>query len=61
MQALFRAASSRRLKPSLIHHTERNSRYRAHAHQELINYFAMQASTGRRDGYDNAPIESFRG
>jgi len=62
MQALFRAVSIRRPKPSLIQHTDRGSQYCAQAYQKLLRQFGMRASMSRRGNcYDNAPIESFWG
>jgi len=62
MQALFRAVASQRPAPGLIHHTDRGSQYCAHAYQDLVGQFRMQASMSRRGNcFDNAPIESFWG
>jgi putative transposase len=62
MQALFRAVASQRPTPGLIHYTDRGSQYCAHAYQELVGQFRMQASMSRRGNcFDNAPIESFWG
>jgi putative transposase len=62
MQALFRAVASHRPPVGLIHHTDRGSQYCAHAYQDLVSQFGMQASMSRRGNcFDNAPIESFWG
>ena len=62
MQALFRAVASHRPPRGLIHHTDRGSQYCAHAYQNLVSQFGMQASMSRRGNcFDNAPIESFWG
>jgi putative transposase len=47
MQALFRAVASQRPAPGLIHHTDRGSQYCAHAYQDLVGQFRMQASMSR--------------
>jgi putative transposase len=62
VQALFRAVASHRASVGLIHHTDRGSQYCAHAYQDLVSQFGMQASMSRRGNcFDNAPIESFWG
>lgn len=43
MQTLFRAVVSQRLAAGLIHHTNRGAQYRAHAYQEFVGQFRMQA------------------
>jgi putative transposase len=62
MQALFRVVASHRPVTGLIQHTDRNSQYCAHAYQNLLKQFGMQASMSRRGNcFGNAPIESFWG
>ena len=62
MQALFRAVAAKRPAKGLIHHSDRGSQYCAHAYQNLLQQFGMQASmSGKGDCWDNAPMESFWG
>lgn len=59
MTALFRATSTRRPPPGLIHHSDRGSQYCARAYQQLLQQFGMQASMSRKGNcWDNAPMES---
>jgi len=60
MQALFRAVASQRPEPDPSHGPR--AQYCAHAYQDLVGQFRMQASTSRRGNcFDNAPIGSFWG
>lgn len=62
MQALFRAASSKRPSPGLILHSDRGSQYCARDYQRLLSQLGMVPSMSRRgDCWDNAPMESFWG
>lgn len=62
MQALFRAASTKRPPPGLILHSDRGSQYCARDYQRLLCQFGMKASMSRKgDCWDNAPMESFWG
>jgi putative transposase len=62
MQALFRAASTKRPPPGLILHSDRGSQYCARDYQKLLRQFGMKASMSRKgDCWDNAPMESFWG
>ena len=61
-QSLFRAVSTTRPKPGLIHHSDRGSQYCAHEYRKLLTQFQMRASMSRKGNcYDNAPMESFWG
>jgi putative transposase len=62
MQALFRAASTKRPAKGLILHSDRGSQYCAHDYRKLLKQFGMTASMSRTgDCWDNAPMESFWG
>ena len=61
-QSLFRAVSTTRPQPGLIHHSDRGSQYCAHEYRKLLTQFQMRASMSRKGNcYDNAPMESFWG
>jgi len=61
-QSLFKAVSSKRPGPGLVHHSDRGSQYCAHEYRRLVDQFKMRASMSRKgDCYDNAPMESFWG
>ncbi len=62
MQALFRAASTKRPPKGLVLHSDRGSQYCASDYQKHLRQFGMVASMSRRgDCWDNAPMESFWG
>ncbi len=61
-QSFWRAVSSHRPVPGLIHHSDRGGQYCATAFRELLDQFGFQASMSRRANcWDNAPMESFWG
>ena len=61
-QALFRAVTTKRPGPGLIHHSDRGSQYCAHDYQRMLRQFGMQSSMSRKGNcWDNAPMESFWG
>ena len=61
-QSLWRAVSTRRPGPGLIHHSDRGSQYGAHAYRALREPFGFQTSMSRKaNGWDNAPMESVWG
>lgn len=60
--ALQRALCAKRPPPGLIHHSDRGSQYCAADDQRTLRQRRLQASlSGRGNGYDNAPMESFWG
>lgn len=59
-RALWHAVRNKRLAAGLIHHSDRCSRYCAHAYRKLLDQFSMRASMSRKGNcHDNAPMESF--
>jgi putative transposase len=62
MQALFRAVSTKRPPPGLLHHSDRGSQYCSHEYRKMLRQFGMTASMSHKgDCWDNAPMESFWG
>ena len=62
MHALFRAVSTKRPPPGLLHHSDRGSQYCSHDYRKMLRQFGMTASMSRKgDCWDNAPMESFWG
>ena len=62
MHALFRAVSTKRPPPGLLHHSDRGSQYCSHDYRKMLKQFGMMASMSRKgDCWDNAPMESFWG
>ena len=60
--ALVRAVWAKRLRPGVIHHSDRGSQYCAQDYQEPVRQFGRTPSLSRKgNGYDNAPMESFWG
>jgi transposase InsO family protein len=52
----------KRPETGLIHHSDQGSQYCAHEYRKLFKQFRMRASmSGKRNCYDNAPMESFWG
>jgi putative transposase len=61
-QSLWRAVSTQRPAPGLIHPSDRGSQYCAYAYRELLEPFGFQASMSRKANcWDNAPMEGFWG
>src|SRR5262249_22459779 len=62
MEALTRAASSRRPAPGLLHHSDRGSPYASDDYRTALAMHEMVASMSRKgDCWDNAVAESFFG
>lgn len=62
MQALFRAVSTKRPPPGLLHHSDRGSQYCSYEYRRMLRQFGMTASMSHKgDCWDNAPMESFWG
>ena len=60
LTALRRALTIRRVRPGLIHHSDRGSQYASTAYQQLLAAQGLVASMSRTgDCWDNAPMESF--
>jgi len=61
-QALWGAIRYQRPAPGLSHHSDRGSQYCALAYQRLLKQYGLLSSlSGKGNGYDNAPMESFWG
>ena len=61
-QALFRAVSTKRPPPGLLHHSDRGSQYCSHEYRKMLKQFGMTESMSRKGNcWDNAPMESFWG
>jgi putative transposase len=61
-QSLWRAVSTQRPGPGLIHHSDRGRQDCAYAYRELLEQFGFQASMSRKANcWDNAPMESLWG
>ena len=62
MQSLFRAVTTKRPDPGLIHHSDRGSQYCSHEYRQILERLNLKASMSRKGNcYDNAPMESFWG
>ena len=60
LKALRQAISRRKVKPDLMHHSDRGGQYAATEYQKLLTTTAMICSMSRKgDCWDNAPMESF--
>lgn len=60
LSALHRAASTRRLEPGWIHHTDRDCRYGSDEYLAALEQLAARPSMSRKgDCWDNAVSESF--
>ena len=60
LTALHRALTTRRVRPGLIHHSDRGSQYASAAYQCVLAVHRIVASMSRAgDCWDNAPVESF--
>ena len=58
--ALHQAVAKRDLKPGLLHHSDRDSRYSCDSYQWLLSENGMVCSMSRKGNcYDNACVESF--
>lgn len=60
LEALTMAVEARRLRPGLIHHTDRGGQYSSAAYQDLLDEYGMRCSMSRPGQcLDNAAAESF--
>lgn len=60
LQALREALRRRRVRPGLLHHTDRGSQYASDDYQRELKQHGLVCSMSRAgDCYDNAPSESF--
>jgi putative transposase len=58
-KALWDAARKKRPPAGLIHHSDRGSKYCAHAYRKLLDQFGMQASMSHKGNcHDNASMKS---
>ena len=61
-QPLFRGVAVKYPLRGLIHHSDRDNQYCAHAYRKLLDQFGMVAlMSHRRNCYDNVLMESFWG
>jgi putative transposase len=60
VEALRMAIRRRRVRPGLVHHSDRGIQYASRAYTELLAQHSIQVSMSRRGNpYDNATAESF--
>jgi len=60
LTALGMALATRRVRPGLVHHSDRGVQYASHAYTNLLNQKQILISMSRRGNpYDNAQAESF--
>jgi len=60
LTALQRALTTRRVRPGVVHHSDRGSQYVSAAYQQALALHRMVASMSRPGNcWDNAPVESF--
>jgi putative transposase len=60
LDALCQGIHRRKVRPDLMHHSDRGSQYASGDYQELIKKTRMICSMSRKgDCWDNAPMESF--
>ena len=60
LTAVTRALATRRVRPGLLHHSDRGSQYASATYQAVLTAHRVQPSMSRvGDCWDNAPVESF--
>jgi len=61
-ESLYRALTTKRPAPGLLHHSDRGSQYCSHEYRAILGQFGLKASmSGKGNCFDNAPMESFWG
>ena len=61
-ESLLRSVAAKRPANGLLHHSDRGSQYCSYEYRKLLKHFGMEVSmSGKRNCYDNAPMESFWG
>ena len=60
LAALHMALARRRIRPGVVHHSDRGSQYASHAYQRVLAARGFVGSMSRAGNcWDNAPVESF--